>query len=145
MRFYDDTPSLQDRTCATGRVSKALVERWAAGGFVGRGSGRSFDTRRALPYPPYDGAAFDVPVLTEGDVNARVWVRAGEIEQSIRMLKAWLSDLPSSASRVPVPEHDGTCEGIAMVEAFRGAVAVRTPGAQRRRRGGRKGLWNSWC
>jgi Ni,Fe-hydrogenase III large subunit len=124
MRFYDDTPSLQDRTCATGRVSKELVERWAAGGFVGRGSGRGFDARRALAYPPYDTVSFEVPVLIDGDVNARVWVRAREIEQSVRMLREWLSELPSSASRVPLPEYSGICEGVAMVEAFRGDVLV---------------------
>ena len=49
VRLYDDTPSLQDRTCSTGRISQALVERWAAGGFVGRGSGRNFDARRDVP------------------------------------------------------------------------------------------------
>ncbi|MEX2035870.1 MAG: hydrogenase expression protein HypE, partial [Xanthobacteraceae bacterium] len=75
VRLYDDTPSLQDRTCTTGIVSKALVEQWAAGGHVGRASGRDFDTRRDLPYAPYDAAGFEVPVLTAGDVDARVWVR----------------------------------------------------------------------
>src|SRR6266566_5890827 len=34
--LYDDTPSLQDRTCATGYVSSDLVKLWAAGGYVGR-------------------------------------------------------------------------------------------------------------
>src|SRR5215510_12665376 len=29
VRLYDDTPSLQDRTCNTGFVSRELVERWA--------------------------------------------------------------------------------------------------------------------
>jgi Ni,Fe-hydrogenase III large subunit len=46
VRLYDDTPSLQDRTCNTGFVSPALVGRWAAGGYVGRASGRDFDARR---------------------------------------------------------------------------------------------------
>ncbi len=42
VRLYDDTPSLQDRTCTTGIVAPDLVARWAAGGYVGRGSGRDF-------------------------------------------------------------------------------------------------------
>ena len=46
VRLYDDTPSLQDRTCTTGFVSKDLVTQWAAGGHVGRASGRDFDARR---------------------------------------------------------------------------------------------------
>jgi Ni,Fe-hydrogenase III large subunit len=124
VRLYDDTPSIQDRTCATGIVSQALVEQWAAGGHVGRASGRNFDSRRDFPYPPYDSAAFDVPVLTAGDVDARVWVRIREIEQSIRLLKGWLADLPSGPTRVELPPFDGACEGIAMTEAFRGDVLV---------------------
>jgi hypothetical protein len=75
VRLYDDTPSLQDRTCTTGIVSHALVEQWAAGGHVGRASGRNFDTRRDFAYAPYDQAAFEVPLFTAGDVDARVWVR----------------------------------------------------------------------
>ena len=124
VRLYDDTPSLQDRTCTTGIVSKALVEQWAAGGHVGRASGRDFDTRRDLPYAPYDAASFEVPVLTAGDVDARVWVRIREVEQSIRLLRRWLADLPAGETRVALPPVEGACEGIAMTEAFRGDVLV---------------------
>ena len=88
VRLYDDTPSMQDRTCNTGIVGPALVEQWAAGGHVGRASGRDFDTRRDLAYAPYDGAAFEVPVFTAGDVDARVWVRIREVEQSMRHAQA---------------------------------------------------------
>jgi Ni,Fe-hydrogenase III large subunit len=124
VRLYDDTPSLQDRTCTTGIVSKALVDQWAAGGHVGRASGRNFDTRRDLPYAPYHEAAFEVPVFTAGDVDARVWVRVREIEQSIGLLKRWLADLPAGPSRVPMPPLEGAHEGVAMTEAFRGDVLV---------------------
>ena len=51
VRLYDDTPSLQDRTCNTGIVAPDLVARWGAGGYVGRGSGRTFDARRAIASP----------------------------------------------------------------------------------------------
>jgi Ni,Fe-hydrogenase III large subunit len=124
VRLYDDTPSLQDRTCNTGVVSAALVAQWAAGGHVGRASGRGFDTRRDLPYAPYDTTVFEVPVLTAGDVDARVWVRIREVEQSIAMLRRWLADLPDGAVRVPLPRVEGAREGIAMTEAFRGDVLV---------------------
>ena len=40
-------------------------------------------SRRTPGYPPYDTLQFDVPVFQEGDVNARVWVRIREIEQSL--------------------------------------------------------------
>ena len=99
VRLYDDTPSLQDRTCNTGIVSKELVEKWAAGGHVGRASGRNFDSRRDFPYAPYHDATFDVPVLTKGDVDARVWVRIREIEQSIILIRRWLANLPAGPTR----------------------------------------------
>ena len=72
VRVYDGSPSLQDRTCTTGIVSHDLVRQWAAGGYVGRASGRDFDTRRDLPYAPYIGAGFDIPVLKSGDVDVVV-------------------------------------------------------------------------
>src|SRR5262245_310245 len=102
VRIYDDTPSLQDRTCLTGVVAGDLVARFGAGGHVGRASGRNFDARRDLPYAPYDKATFDVPVLSAGDVNARVWVRIREAEVSMRLVKEWLADLPSGPVQVAV-------------------------------------------
>ncbi|MGP0094400.1 MAG: hydrogenase expression protein HypE [Xanthobacteraceae bacterium] len=124
VRVYDDTPSLQDRTCGTGIVAPDLVARWAAGGFVGRASGRNFDTRRDLSYAPYLGLRFDVPVYAEGDVNARVWVRIREVSESIGLIRAWLTSVPVGAVRAELPNVNETCEGMAVVEAFRGDVLV---------------------
>ena len=124
VRLYDDTPSLQDRTCTTGIVHRDLVERWAAGGFVGRASGRNFDCRRDLSYAPYVGGTFDVPRYDAGDVDARIWVRIREVEQSIRLLKGWLADLPAGPIQTSLPTDAGPCEGVAMTEAFRGDVLV---------------------
>ena len=45
-------------------------------------------TRGATPaYPPYDELHFDVPVLEDGDVNARVWIRIREVEQSLALVE----------------------------------------------------------
>ena len=49
--LYDDTASLQDRTVATGIVGRELVERFGAGGFVGRASGRRVRRPRGVPLP----------------------------------------------------------------------------------------------
>jgi Ni,Fe-hydrogenase III large subunit len=124
VRVYDDTPSLQDRTCTTGIVAPDLVRQWAAGGFVGRGSGRAFDARRELAYAPYYGMDFTVPVLDAGDVNARVWVRIREVEASARMLRHWLWSMNDGPIRVDVPSANEPCEGIAVAEAFRGDALV---------------------
>jgi Ni,Fe-hydrogenase III large subunit len=119
---YDGLPSLQDRTVSTGRVGADLVRRFAAGGFVGSAEGRAFDARRALPYPPYDRLAFEVPLRTEGDVDARVWVRLLEVQASLRLVEQILADLPAGPVCIDVPPSAG--EGIGIVEGFRGDVLV---------------------
>jgi Ni,Fe-hydrogenase III large subunit len=124
VRVYDETPSLQDRTCLTGIVSCELVTRWAAGGFIGRGSGRAFDARRELAYAPYFGMEFAVPTFEAGDVNARVWVRIREVEESARLLRHWLWSTVEGPLRAEVPVVDAPREGVAVVEAFRGDVFV---------------------
>ncbi|GGG18441.1 hydrogenase expression protein HypE [Caldovatus sediminis] len=122
--LYDRTASLLDRTVATGIVRPDLARRFGAGGHVGRASGRAFDSRRALGgYPPYDALRFEVPVLEEGDVNARVWIRIREIGQSLALVAQILDRLPDGPVRVPVaPARGEVREGMALAEAFRGEV-----------------------
>ena len=122
VELYDNTASLQDRTVDTGVLTPALAGQYAAGGYIGRASGRSFDARRTLAYPPYDSLHFEVPLLNEGDVNARVWIRVREIEQSLALIDQILSRLPDGPTithAVPRPEPR---EGMAIVEGFRGDV-----------------------
>lgn len=120
--LYDNTASLQDRTVTTGILQPALARSYAAGGYVGRASGRAFDARRHLAYAPYDRLTFDVPVLEAGDVNARVWIRVREVEQSLGLIEQILSGLPEGAVRADVPARGG--EGMAVVEGFRGDILV---------------------
>ena len=120
--LYDNTASLQDRTVATGILKPELALQFGAGGYVGRASGRDFDARRDFPYPPYDRLSFDVPVLQEGDVNARVWIRIQEVEQSLALIDQILARLPAGPVRAPIEPQAG--EGIALVEGFRGDILV---------------------
>lgn len=122
IELYDNTASLQDRTVATGHVSAALVRQFGCGGYIGRACGRDFDARRALAYPPYDQLSFEVPVLQEGDVNARVWIRIREVEQSLALIAQLLERLPEEPLAVAVPAQAG--EGMALVEGFRGDILV---------------------
>ena len=124
VELYDNTASLQDRTVSTGIVSPALAKRFAAGGYVGRASGRAFDARRSPGYDPYYALRFDVPVLGEGDVNARVWIRIREVEQSLSLARQILDRLPEGACSVPVPFQPAAREGMALVEGFRGDILV---------------------
>jgi Ni,Fe-hydrogenase III large subunit len=122
--LYDATASLQDRTVGTGILHPDLAGRFGAGGHVGRASGRDFDARRSIGYPPYDQLRFEVPVRAEGDVNARVWIRIKEIEASLALIEQMLNRMPEGELRIAVEPTNGPCEGMALVEAFRGDVLV---------------------
>jgi Ni,Fe-hydrogenase III large subunit len=124
VELYDNTASLQDRTAATGVLHAELARQFGAGGYVGRASGRAFDARKMLRYPPYDRLVFEVPVLDAGDVNARVWVRIREVEQSLGLIDQIIRDLPAGEVRVLVQSADGLHEGLGMAEGFRGDVLV---------------------
>ena len=96
-------PSLQDRTVTTGIVSPALVRQYAAGGFVGRASGRAFDARKSFAYAPYDGTDFNLRTRTAGDVDARLLVRLDEIDESVRIVDQLLDRLSPGAVRSEPP------------------------------------------
>jgi Ni,Fe-hydrogenase III large subunit len=124
VELYDNTASLQDRTVDTGVLKPALARQYAVGGYVGRASGRSFDARRTLAYPPYDSLHFEVPVLNEGDVNARVWIRVREVEQSLSLIDQILDRLPEGSMGTLAAHRREPREGMAIVEGFRGDVLV---------------------
>jgi len=124
VELYDNTASLQDRTVNTGIVKAEYAHRFGAGGYVGRASGRAFDARRNLAYPPYDKLLFEVPVLHTCDVNARVWIRLREVEQCLALIDQILDRLPEGNFRADVNRPGESCEGIAVTEAFRGDVLV---------------------
>ncbi|MGN6750604.1 MAG: hydrogenase large subunit [Xanthobacteraceae bacterium] len=124
IELYDNTASLQDRTAATGILDGAIARRFGASGFVGRASGRDFDVRKTPGYPPYSGLDFSVPVLTAGDVNARVWIRIREVEQSLVLIEQILERLPQGPIATAIETTDKTGEGVALTESFRGDVLV---------------------
>src|SRR6185503_7949994 len=123
IELYDSTASLQQRTVTTGLLKPELARQYGAGGFIGRASGRAFDARKTPGYEPYADLRFEMPVRQEGDVDARLWVRVDEVEQSLALIEQVLTRLPAGpvsadATRPP----DGDSEGLALVEGFRGDI-----------------------
>jgi Ni,Fe-hydrogenase III large subunit len=123
VELYDATTSLQDRTVATGILRPELARQFGCGGYVGRASGRGFDARKAPGYAPYSSLRFEVPLLTAGDVDARVRIRMREVEQSIGLIEQILAGLEPGPVHVPAVGVD-LVEGMALVEGFRGDVLV---------------------
>ena len=75
-----------------------------------------------MPYPPYDALKFRVPVREDGDVNARVWLRIREVEQSLLLIERIADGLPSGPLTGELPRRAG--EGASLVEGFRGDIFV---------------------
>ena len=119
VRMIDNYSSLADRLVSTGTLSVELAARFAAGGVIGRASGRGFDARK-LPVPGKPAMELRVPVLTAGDVDARVRIRLSEITESIRLLRASLAGLPDGPTSIVLPGGSG--EGVGCVEGFRGDI-----------------------
>jgi Ni,Fe-hydrogenase III large subunit len=92
-------------------------------GPVARASGLAQDIRRAAPYAAYSEMEFDVPVQLDGDVRARLLVRALEIMESCKILRQALAKLPPGEIHTEgekFPFMTGTA--TSRVEAPRGEV-----------------------
>ena len=146
VELYDNTASLQDRTAATGIVGAELARQFGAPGYVGRASGRAFDARKTPGYAPYDRLEFEIPVLTAGDVNARVWVRIREVEQSLNLIEQILARLPDGPIATPLGGNGAPAEGLGLAESFRGDVLawVRLDGLRVARCHLRDPSWFQW-
>jgi len=144
IELYDNTASLQDRTVATGIVTTDLARQFGAGGYIGRASGRNFDARKVPGYAPYDQLDFSVPIFTAGDVDARIWVRIREVEQSLGLIEQILERLPKGAIRAPIAVGKG--EGLGIAEGFRGDILcwVRLDGMRVERCHLRDPSWFQW-
>ncbi|RUQ36247.1 MAG: hydrogenase expression protein HypE [Candidatus Competibacteraceae bacterium] len=124
VELYDNTASLQNRTASTGFVRPDLIRQFGCGGTIGRAGGRDFDARRQPGYPPYEQLKFEIPARTDSDVNARIWLRIGEVEQSLALIEQLLEQLPMGPVCVEVRQPGQPCEGVALVEGFRGDILV---------------------
>jgi NADH-quinone oxidoreductase subunit D len=81
------------RTKDVGIISRHDAINWGLAGPVIRGSGVSWDIRKAFPYSSYDEFTFAIPTGKQGDVYDRYLVRLEEMRQSARIIRQALGKL----------------------------------------------------
>src|SRR5438128_2931062 len=88
---YEDLLTQNDifrrRTEGVGVLTREEAIAWGLAGPIARGSGSTYDVRRAFPYLTYPTYEFDVPTATEGDVYARYRVRITEMRESTKICR----------------------------------------------------------
>ncbi len=89
---------------------------------MARASGQDVDLRRDTGYLSYGELQFEVPVRQEGDVLARVVVRALEIDESCKIIEQALDRLPAGPLHLGEIYAVPAGEAVMRVEAPRGEV-----------------------
>lgn len=117
-KFTDEFPSSIDefnglitgneiflaRCKGVGILSKELAEQISVTGPNLRASGVKWDLRKDAPYSIYDRFDFDVPVGEVGDCFDRYYVRIREMEESIKIIKQAMKDIPEGTTFAKVPK-----------------------------------------
>jgi len=90
-----------------------------------RAAGIPYDIRRADPYGIYDRFEFDIPVRHNSDLLDRYLIRMDEIQQSLRILRQALQQLPEGPVLTGKPQYQVTVpagEAYGRVEAPKGEL-----------------------
>ena len=93
----------RDRMAGIGKMSKADAIATGCVGPIARAAGVDYDVRKDYPYHVYDEVEFDVPVGTTGDCYDRYLVRVEELNQSIRILRQCLKQIPDGPTMIDDP------------------------------------------
>ncbi|MBS0208278.1 MAG: NADH-quinone oxidoreductase subunit C [Planctomycetes bacterium] len=117
-----DTTSVQARFSNTGPVSKQNCVELGMVGPAARACGVPRDVRRDYPSGIYRLAPINVSSWPTGDVYARAYVRALEIEQSGEFVLSQLKSLPAGPIRAEVGEVRPNSLAVGLAEGWRGLV-----------------------
>ncbi|MEW5984661.1 MAG: NADH-quinone oxidoreductase subunit C [Acidobacteriota bacterium] len=111
-----------DRLDRTGVLDTRTALDLGVRGHVARASGVNVDARRDYGRGQYEGLSFDVPVMTSGDVRARLLIRLAEAKQSAGLIRQAVQVLPSGPLSVQVGALPAFEAGFGIVEGWRGAI-----------------------
>jgi Ni,Fe-hydrogenase III large subunit len=116
------TPSVMARFEETGAVSQRAAEELGLVGPAARACGLDVDVRRDFPSGGWRFVQVPVSTCPTGDVFARSYVRAMEIQRSGEYLLKQLETLPSGKERVDVGNLMPDAVVVSLVEGWRGEV-----------------------
>jgi Ni,Fe-hydrogenase III large subunit len=122
----ENNPTVTDRLDATGVLPREDAVALGVTGVAARASGVDRDARRDHPHAAYasePGLAVAVATEADGDVHARMDLRAVEARESIRILRLLAGSLPEGALRAAMPGALPPWRaGLSSVESPRGAA-----------------------
>ncbi len=125
-----DDPVISARLEGVGILPKEDAIAYGVLGPTARGSGYAIDARKDDPYDAYDKVDWDMIVFPEGDVLAKTKVRLLECDESVKIVRQCLKQMPDGPIETRVDEIPPG-EGIGRHEAPRGEVFhyVRSDGS----------------
>ncbi len=99
-KLLDRNRIFYDRMRNVGTISSDEAIQIGATGPTLRATGIPYDIRKFEPYERYDEVDFEVPTRLEGDNLARYYCRMEEMQESIRIIKQCLDQMPKGSIRV---------------------------------------------
>lgn len=120
LELMQENEAFLNRVNTTGILTKKAASDLGVVGVAARASGISSDMRRDVPYAAYREMDFKVPVHISGDVAARLWQRADETTQSVRIIRQALSKIPEGPIVVEIPAIKPFTSGLGWSESPRG-------------------------
>jgi Ni,Fe-hydrogenase III large subunit/Ni,Fe-hydrogenase III component G len=120
MDRIEANPSVVDRLDDTGILGHQAAVDLEVAGVAARASGVNRDARRAHPHAAFADVDVNVATAAEGDVMARVTVRALEARESVRLVAEFIRRLEAGPLHVALVEPLPRGIGISAIESPRG-------------------------
>ena len=98
--LLNDNRIFKQRSVDIGIISPDEAKAWGMSGPVLRGSGIAWDIRKSEPYDVYYKMDFHIPIGKNGDCYSRYLVRVAEMEESLKIIKQCLRDMPPRCCNV---------------------------------------------